>query len=540
MIKKLLSVALLLAIFAVILCTRKENPYTIPGNARISLFLRDSKGLPGTDLAVSDTVGRTIRVGVSPFLSDYIDSAWVSMLKYNNGNDSVVVLKKFSSDIDTQWFDFTFTSARECSVSVKAFIQGGTQHVVNGEITIFGKPVSAAIIPIIDTLPVDSLAMLSVETEGDAPFTYQWFHSTTLLSGKTGVTLALSHLAFTDSGIYSCFVTDKWGDTATSSTARLVVVPKQVINVNTKPVLVVSGRKNILNTETCALTVSVTDPDAGQKDSITLVKGPSGNKLTNNLFIWTPPANFLGVDTAVFAVVDNGVPPMSDTQMAVIVVSASILPPDSVKGVVGVSRNNGDFIFKWNRVSNADAYIVFRSKDTTGFAPYDTASDTSFTNTIKDTSYYYYLSAINSKGTSAPSQLIHSTVINTAPKWVHGIISVAISEGNSFTLDLADSVRDTNGDNVTLQLENGDPATDSLIGTMWKFSPSYKDSGLYMVKIKAWDGTDSSILSISLHVANVHVCRSPSHRVCPPREAQLSRSFCQPFRRTAQLLPLGQ
>ena len=408
MCKKLMSVVLLAAIFAVILCTSRQNPYTIPGNARISLLLLDSRNQPGVDLALSDTVGHTIKIGVCPFLSEYIDSTQISMVRFDNGNDSVIVVKKFSSDVDTQWFDFTFTSVKKCSVSVKAFIQGGTQYSVTGVITIFGKAVSVTISPAIDTLSVDSLAMLSVNPEGDGPFAYQWFHGSTSLTGKTGVTLSMSHLAFSDSGTYSCLVTDKWGDTATSMSARLVVIA-----------------------------------------------------------------------------------------------NTSILPPDSVKGIVGVSRIGGDFIFKWSRAANADSYVIFRSKDTTEFSPFDTISDTTFTNTIKDTAFYYYIVAMNSSGTSAPSQRIRSTDINTAPKWSHSPITISLNEAALYSFNCADSCKDTNGDAVSFQLVPGGPANDSIVGTTWKYAPSYADSGLYTVKIKAWDGTDSSILIIALHVVNV-------------------------------------
>jgi alpha-tubulin suppressor-like RCC1 family protein len=503
MTKKILPVVSLLGIFAIILCTSKQNPYTIPGNARISLLLMNSSNLQGVDLAVSDTVGHTVKVGVCPFLSDYIDSAWVSMLKFSNGNDSVIVIKKFLSDADTQWFDFTFSSAKKCSVSVKAFIQGGTQYAVNGLITIFGKPVSGSISPANDTLPVDSLILFAVQGTGDAPFAYQWFHDTTLLSGKTGFSLAMSHLTFADSGTYSCLVTDKWGDTATSNAARLFVVPKPVVKVNTKPVLVVTGRKNILSTEICTLTVTATDPDSGQTDLITLVSGPAGNTFSNNKMIWKPTAGFLGADTAVFAVVDNGVPPLSDTQKVAIVVSATILPPDSVKGIVAVSRFAGVFVFKWNKVANADAYIVFRSKDTSGFAPIDTLSDSTLTNAIKDTAFYYYVVATNSKGASAPSLRIRSTAVNAPPKWSHDSISVSVNEGASVSFNCADSCKDTNGDAVVFSLASAGSVNDSIIGTIWRFSPTYTDAGSYTVKIKAWDGIDSSVLTIALHVVNV-------------------------------------
>jgi hypothetical protein len=72
------------------------------------------------------------------------------------------------------------------------------------------------------------------------------------------------------------------------------------------------------------------------------------------------------------------------------------------------------------------------------------------------------------------------------------------------SLNLADSVMDINGDRITLQLLTGSPVFDSLVGTMWKFIPSYNDSGLYVVKIQASDGLLQSVLTIMLHVANVN------------------------------------
>lgn len=408
MVKKLIIGSFLLAILVVVLCTPKQNPYTIPGNARISLLFKDSKNNPGADQAINDTVGHAIKVGVSPFLPDFIDSASVSLLKYNGGSDSVIIIRKFSSDIDTQWFDFTFTSAKKCSVTAKAFIQGGTQYEISGLITIFGKHVSGSINPAIDTLPVDSFVTLSANVTGEGPFTYQWFHGASLLNGKTDVSLTMNHLAFVDSGSYSCLISDKWGDTATSSVAKLVIVA--------------------------------------------------------NTFI--PPT-------------------------------------DSVKGIVGVSRFNGEFIFKWNKLVNAESYVVFRSKDTTGFLPFDTVADTTFTNVIKDTAFYYYVVAINTKSFSAPSQRIRSTATNSAPKWSHNSINVSVNEGSSYSFNCIDSCKDTNGDVISYQLTSAGSVDDSLVGTTWRYTPSYSDSGSYTVKIKAWDGTDSSILSIALHVVNV-------------------------------------
>jgi alpha-tubulin suppressor-like RCC1 family protein len=188
---------------------------------------------------------------------------------------------------------------------------------------------------------------------------------------------------------------------------------------------------------------------------------------------------------------------------ATITVIARPLPPDSVRGLAAVARTNGTFIFKWNSSAAAAQYLIYRSKDTTGFAQYATVQDTTFTNIINDTAFYYYIVASNSNGISAPSQQIRSTATNTPPKWSHSSIAIAISEGASFSFNCADSCKDTNGDAVSFQLVSADTVHDSLIGSIWKYSPSYTDSGSHTLKIKAWDGTDSSILTIALHVVNV-------------------------------------
>jgi hypothetical protein len=503
MYKKVLLFSAVIGSVIFFLCTTPQSPFNNPANAKIYLFLENSRNQLGAAAAVSDTVGNSIKIGVCPYLYNFFDSVQVSMLHFENGNDTIVSIRSFSSDADTQWFSFSFTSAKVCTVSVKGFIQGDMEREVSGVITIYGKPVSAAVHPLADTAVVDSSATFSVAATGDGPFTYQWSHGTMQVIGKTNDTLSISHLAFADSGVYTCLVKDKWGDSAIVGPASLIVLPKPVVKTNTKPKLVISGPRNILSSEICTLTVSVTDPDSGQTDLVTLVKGPAGNTFSNNKMIWKPAAGFLGVDTAVFAAVDNGAPPLSDTQKVAIVVSATILLPDSVKGIVAVSRFAGSFVFKWNKVANSDAYIVFRSKDTTGFVQYLTVSDTTFTNNIKDTAFYYYVVATNSKGQSVPSSVVHSTAINAAPKWSHDTISVTVNQGVLVSINCADSCKDTNGDAVTFSLAAGGPATDSLVGTTWKYTPTLTDSGLSTTKIKAWDGMDSSVAVLVVHVMTV-------------------------------------
>jgi hypothetical protein len=509
MAKKVFRVAAYLSICAVALlfCANPQNPFSNSANAKMSLIFMDSRGHAGADLAVSDTVGDSVKIGVCPYLSGFIDSVTVTIFKYRNNTDSTYVLKNFSSDVDTQWSTFTFATVGKWDVSAKAVIQGGRLYTLPGEIKIFGKNVSATIQPASETRAVDSIAAFTVSSNADTPFTCQWYHETAAIAGETGVSFIKSHIAFSDSGKYTCAIVDKWGDTGiTAIAAILTVVPK--VRTNTIPTISVGGHSTILSTEICSLTVSAIDPDSGQTHEFAVTRAPAGYSFAGHLFTWAPPAAYLGqdtirTDTAVFTVTDNGVPPLSDTQKVAIVVSVKIPPPDSVRGLIAVSRANGSFVFKWNKSKNADQYAIYRSRDTAGFVLYTTTPDTEFANAIGDTSFYYYVVATNSKGMSPASQRVRSTTINTAPKWSHDMISISINEGSSFSFNCVDSCKDTNGDAISFSLLLGGPTTDSLIGTIWKYTPGYSDSGSYTVKIKAWDGMDSSILTIALHVVNV-------------------------------------
>lgn len=506
------------AVAAVMYCAN-PNPFDNTANASVTLKLRDSKGNDGVNLAVSDTVGNTVKVGVAPYLSNLIDSISVTVANLRPGFDTAWVMKNLASD-STLWYSFTFSSAEKCTVHVKADIHGDREYKVDGIITIYGKKVTPVIHPAIDTSAIDSIATFSVVATGDAPFTYQWYHGTALLSGKTDVSLVLSHLAYTDSGAYTCLVTDKWGDTATAAPAWLVVFQKTVVKTNTKPVLSVTGHPQILSAQICSLKVSAYDPDSGQTETFAMTQGPAGAVFSSLQFTWAPPSGYLGTDTmrtdsATFTVTDNGQPPLSDVQKVYIVVKAKILAPDSVRGITAVSRINGTFVFNWRKTVNADQYLIYRSKDSINFSQYATTLDTTFSNVIKDTTCYYYVVATSSQGSSAQSPRIRSSSVNAAPQWKTPTINAAINEGSPYSVDLADQVSDPNGDNVTLQLQDAGGVADSLAGTVWKYTPTYNDSGTHTIKIAAFDGMSTSVVTILVKVNNVPGRRYRSPRACP-------------------------
>ncbi len=384
---------------------------------------------------------------------------------------------------------------------------GDTVTTAKAKLTIVGKTaVTASVTPQIDTVSEDSMASFGVIATGDTPYTYKWFHNATVILNETKDKLTINSSALSDSGNYSCLVKDKKGDTATSAPAILHVTPKPAINH--RPVLsILKGHTKILATEICSLTVIAKDQDKGQKATYSCIKKPANSNFNANdsSFTWAVPSGYLGtdsmkIDTVIFTAVDNGVPPLADTLKVAVEVRKTIPLPDSLKNLIGVSRTNGIFTFKWNMPKNADNYQIFRSQDTTGFLCLDTVADTTFANTIKDTVFYYYVVAANSKGSSVPSKRICSNDINAAPKWSQDTLIVSVSQNDSLSTDISKLVSDPNGDKVTFQMISGDPLKNSLVFSTWKTNVALSDTGSSIIKIQASDGLLQSVLTVIVQI----------------------------------------
>jgi Immunoglobulin I-set domain len=207
------------------------------GPASITLTFKNSQDQVISGVSLIDTVGKTIKVGVKPYLYSQIDSV-VIMLGNPRDSGDTIAIKTFTSDDEISWSSFTFTKVMACSVYVKAYINTGVTISVSGYVSIVGKPIDVTIQPLQQTCIVDSTATISVTVDGDGPLTYQWFHESSQLTGENKTSLVKTHLALADSGKYKCRVIDKWDDTAFSAVAKLSVVPKNIIIINTRPTLV--------------------------------------------------------------------------------------------------------------------------------------------------------------------------------------------------------------------------------------------------------------------------------------------------------------
>jgi len=91
--------------------------------------------------------------------------------------------------------------------------------------------------------------------------------------------------------------------------------------VNHKPDINVTGKTSITFAQTCTLAVTVSDSDISQTHSYDTLRTPTGSTFSGQVFIWKPASGFIGKDTVIFMVTDNGYPVMSDTNTTVITVS---------------------------------------------------------------------------------------------------------------------------------------------------------------------------------------------------------------------------
>jgi uncharacterized protein (TIGR02145 family)/uncharacterized repeat protein (TIGR02543 family) len=118
-------------------CTDSSSPYTA-ASATISIMLENSSKQRSVD-AVSDTVDKTVRVGISAYLPKYITSVLLAITKSPGDTDTAMTFTKISDWNDTQWISITFNSAGTRTVSAIAVIPEAKDDSVTAKIIIAGK-----------------------------------------------------------------------------------------------------------------------------------------------------------------------------------------------------------------------------------------------------------------------------------------------------------------------------------------------------------------------------------------------------------------
>ncbi len=171
--------------------------------------------------------------------------------------------------------------------------------------------------------------------------------------------------------------------------------------------------------------------------------------------------------------------------------NGSVLPGDSITLSAGAT-GPGTFTYQWYKDTAKISGAALSSYTILNF---QSANAGSYTCLIRDQW------GDTARTTAAVLSL---TVVRAVPKWSHDSITVNFPEGSVGSFNLNDSCITVSGATISYRLKNGGGVGDTVYGSVWKYSPTYSDSGSYVVTIMAVTATDSSLLTMFLHVANVN------------------------------------
>ncbi len=235
----LVITALILPLLLSVMMCDKSNPYD-PNNpdyikTQITILI-DSTGIDS--LFYTDT---PIRIGIEATAEQIMERLTKIVVDYGNG----IIFEKVKpsgQSLLKLWCDssYTFTVTGKKLIQVKAVTVNSDDILDSVYVTITGKGAYITTQPQEFATPFeekDSL-FISVSGTGTAPLTFQWYKDslfvdsagdsiTTLstLTGKTYNYLTIPVLSFSDSGNYSCAVSNAFG-TDTSDKTLIRVIPE--------------------------------------------------------------------------------------------------------------------------------------------------------------------------------------------------------------------------------------------------------------------------------------------------------------------------
>ncbi|MBN1576096.1 MAG: DUF5011 domain-containing protein [Chitinispirillaceae bacterium] len=358
---------------------------------------------------------------------------------------------------------------------------------------------------------IDSIA-LQITTEGVVVFDtiFRDFHF-----GSRDT--AWKKIVFYTAGNKIVMITPYSSLNISSASATIEIIGKELPE-NHKPAIYITGNKPIQPTETCSLTVQISDSDEDQTLSVSILESPSDFSFyDNSLFTWTPPADFIGYDTVVFIVTDDGLPPMSDTDTTIITVT---MTPHSPSIQVYGDRTVSPL--------ETCTLTISVSDEDPGQTLEITMSDNPEGSELKNDSLFVWTVpesfigevTVNFKVTdngNPPLSTFFSTVIavsdvsvNHAPKWVADSLPIPLNDTSLCYLPLSTICSDDDGDRLNYTLLPGKPAGDTIIEGAYSYKATPAAVGSYDVAVVAADPDDAKdTLIIRLTVESDSIDTTP-------------------------------
>ncbi|HMD69343.1 MAG TPA: InlB B-repeat-containing protein [Chitinivibrionales bacterium] len=119
-------------------CSNSTSPFTA-SNTTVSIMLENSAHQRSTIL-LSDSVDKPVRIGISAYLSQYVDSVTVIVTGTSGDTEKTVSFGKSASWADTNWIADTFATSGTKTITAIAAIRGGRHYTDTATINILAKP----------------------------------------------------------------------------------------------------------------------------------------------------------------------------------------------------------------------------------------------------------------------------------------------------------------------------------------------------------------------------------------------------------------
>jgi len=271
------------------------------------------------------------------------------------------------------------------------------------------------------------------------------------------------------------------------------VVQIEVKDVNRPPVLSEIGAQSVDESSELLIELSATDADG---DALIFATDAAFGELIGNVFSWTPTYDDSGVYTVEFSVSD-GRGGFASELVGITVIDVNRAPELGSIGQKSVDEGSELVITLTATDSDGDA-LTFATDATFGEL---VGNVFSWTPTYDDSGVYYVEFSISDGKNGLASELVEITVndINRAPE-LASIGPKSVSEGTELIVTL--SASDADGDSLIFAT---DAAFGELVGNVFRWTPTFDDSGDYSVNFTVDDGKgglDFELVQITVNDVN--------------------------------------
>jgi VCBS repeat-containing protein len=349
----------------------------------------------------------------------------------------------------------------------------------------FAEAVTVAVTP----NPAGHNSNLVCGVSPSGTYTYKWYRNGAFMSINSN-TVAASYTNIGES--WTCEVWQYVGMTMYKLGSSTVSV------INNAPILAAIGNKAVNENSALSFSISATDAD-GDSISYSATGLPSGASFSGSTFSWTPDYTQAGPYTVTFTATDSNSAADSET-ITITVNNINRAPVLSTISNQAVNENSA-LTFS---VSGSDPDGNSLTYTAAGLPSGASFSGTTFSWTPSySQSGTYSVTFTVSDGSLTASQAVTITVnnINRAPV-LSTISNQVVNENSALTFSV--SATDADGDSISYSASNL-PSGAIFSGSTFSWTPSYSQSGSYIVTFTVSDGALTASQAVTITVNDVYV-----------------------------------